>query len=312
MFSQFITDSDAFLDLPATTQVLYFHLNMHADDDGFVGNTKSIMRMVGSHDDDLKLLIAKQLVLTFDSGVIVIKDWRLHNSIRKDRYKQTGFKEEFKRLALASNGSYVISAPSKTIETDEKPVVSPPEDDDNQLATNGQPDGNQLATQVRLGKDRLGKDREEHSPAKAEPLNFDKLFEYLNSKSGKHFRNTKTNRDLVKARLAEGFTSDDIKIAIDNVCAGWLGTEMARYIQPSTIFRASKFEGYVNAVPGAPKPQRNYGHAPRVEESPDWLTKQRSGEKVLTIQTTPANADAIAQGLAELKAMREKRKEDSK
>ena len=83
MFSMKIVDSDAFLDMPMTTQCLYFHLNMRADDDGFVGNPKRIQRLIGASDDDLKLLIAKRFVLCFDSGVIVIKHWSMHNTIRK-------------------------------------------------------------------------------------------------------------------------------------------------------------------------------------------------------------------------------------
>jgi uncharacterized phage protein (TIGR02220 family) len=307
MFSQIVTDSDSFLEMPASSQVLYFHLNMHGDDDGFVGNPKSIMRLVGAHDDDLKLLIAKQFLLTFDSGVIVIKDWRLHNTIRKDRYRPTRYQDEFKRLGVATNGSYKLIAEIGAIE---KPVISALDEDDNQLATNGKPDGNQLAPQVKLSKVKLSKENKDHSPAKAEPpINFVNVIEYLNKKSGKHFRNTETNRKLIKARLDEGFTPDDVRAAINNVCSGWLGTEMARYIQPSTIFRASKFEGYVNAVPRPPKQQQNYGRNARIEETPDWLAKQQAGQTTLTIQTTAANQNAITQGLAELKAMREKRKE---
>ena len=87
MFTQKITESDAFLEMPMSSQALYFHLCMNADDDGFVKNPKSIQRTVGCNDDDLKLLIAKRFILPFDTGVIVIKHWRMHNLLRKDRYK---------------------------------------------------------------------------------------------------------------------------------------------------------------------------------------------------------------------------------
>ena len=100
MFAKTIVDSDAFLDMPLSSQALYFHLSMRADDDGFVNNPKKIQRMIGCSDDDLKLLIAKRFVLIFDSGVIVIKHWRLHNTLRKDRYKPTIYQEEFKKLIL--------------------------------------------------------------------------------------------------------------------------------------------------------------------------------------------------------------------
>lgn len=94
MFSKKIIDSDAFLDMPLTTQALYFHLSMRADDDGFVSNPKRIRTMVGASEDDLKLLIAKRFVLTFDSGVVVIKHWRIHNYINPDRYIPTTYVEE--------------------------------------------------------------------------------------------------------------------------------------------------------------------------------------------------------------------------
>jgi hypothetical protein len=138
MFTQKIVDSDAFLDMPMSTQALYFHLNMRADDDGFINNPKKIQRMIGASEDDLKLLIAKRFVLCFESGVIVIKHWRMHNLIRKDRYNPTQYQEEYLSLGLKENGAYT--------------------DHGNQLATAWQPVGNQMATQDSIGKDSIGKD----------------------------------------------------------------------------------------------------------------------------------------------------------
>lgn len=106
MFSKKITDSDKFLDLPLTAQALYFHLNMHADDDGFIDRTKTIKRMIGASDGDLKILFEQAFVIPFESGVVVIKDWKIHNYIPKDRYQQTVYTAEFSRLALAENSSY--------------------------------------------------------------------------------------------------------------------------------------------------------------------------------------------------------------
>ena len=111
MFSKTIVDSDAFLDMPMSTQCLYFHLNMRADDDGFVNNPKRIQRMVGAADDDLKLLIAKSFILTFESGVIVIKHWRMNNYLRNDRYKPTIYTEERKQLRFGANRRYLIGIP---------------------------------------------------------------------------------------------------------------------------------------------------------------------------------------------------------
>ncbi len=93
MFAKTIIDSDAFLDMPLSTQALYFHLSMRADDDGFVNNPKKIQRMIGASDDDLKLLFNKHFVIPFDSGVCVIKHWRIHNFIRNDRYVETVYQD---------------------------------------------------------------------------------------------------------------------------------------------------------------------------------------------------------------------------
>ena len=110
MFTMKIVDSDAFLDMPATTQCLYFHLNMRADDDGFIGNPKRIMKMTGASEDDLRLLIAKRFVLTFEDGVIVIKHWRMHNTLSRDRYTETSYIDEKRMLLLKENGSYSLAS----------------------------------------------------------------------------------------------------------------------------------------------------------------------------------------------------------
>ena len=130
MFAKTIIDSDAFLDMPLSTQALYFHLSMRADDDGFINNPKKIQRMVGCGDDDLKLLVAKNFIIPFESGVVVIKHWKIHNFIRNDRYKETVYQEEKAMLSLKENKSYTL----------------------------GIPNGYQMDTQYRLGKDRLGKE----------------------------------------------------------------------------------------------------------------------------------------------------------
>lgn len=108
MFSKTIIDSDAFLDMPLSTQSLYFHLSMRADDEGFVNNPKKIMRMIGSNDDELKLLIAKKFIIHFESGIIVIRHWRIHNSIQKDRRKDTIHTQERMTIALKENNVYTL------------------------------------------------------------------------------------------------------------------------------------------------------------------------------------------------------------
>ena len=139
MFAKTIIDSDAFLEMPITSQLLYFHLSMRADDDGFVNKPKSLMRMVGCKDDDLSLLFVKKFLIPFQSGVVVIKHWKIHNYIRKDTYTETKYKEEKATLELDENSAYRLAEDSPLQLRDES-VTSP-------------------STQVRLGKDRLGQDR---------------------------------------------------------------------------------------------------------------------------------------------------------
>lgn len=142
LFSKKITESDAFLDMPTSTQALYFHLNMNADDDGFVNAPNKIVRIVGASNDDLKLLIAKSFVIPFESGVVVIKHWLMHNLIRKDRYKETEYIDEKSQLYLKENGAYTLD------ETQGTPLS----------ATKWQPNGNQVATQDKISKVKLSKD----------------------------------------------------------------------------------------------------------------------------------------------------------
>lgn len=116
MFAKSIIDSDAFLEMPVTSQLLYFHLSMRADDDGFINKPKSIMRMIGASDDDLKILFMKKFVIPFESGVVVIKHWRINNYIRKDMYHETNYKEEKALLEEDENGAYrlLVTSPLQT------------------------------------------------------------------------------------------------------------------------------------------------------------------------------------------------------
>ena len=108
MFSKTIVDSDAFLEMPLSTQALYFHLSMRADDDGFLNNARKIQRIIGASDDDLKLLVAKKFIIPFETGVIVIKHWKIHNYIRGDRKKNTVYSEELSMLEEKDNGAYEL------------------------------------------------------------------------------------------------------------------------------------------------------------------------------------------------------------
>ncbi len=130
MFAKTIVTSDAFLDMPLSARCLYFTLGMFADDDGFVNNPKSIMRQVGASQDDLNILLGKRFILAFDSGVIVIKHWRIHNYIQKDRYKESKYIEEKATLMIDEKGAYTECIQDVSI----------------------------VDTQVRVGKERLVKD----------------------------------------------------------------------------------------------------------------------------------------------------------
>ena len=109
MFAKTIIDSDEFLDMPLSTQALYFHLSMRADDDGFINNPKKIQRSIGATDGDAAVLVAKKFIIPFASGVVVIKHWRINNYLRNDRYHETVYQEEKKALSVKKNGAYTLS-----------------------------------------------------------------------------------------------------------------------------------------------------------------------------------------------------------
>lgn len=220
MFSLSVVDSDAFLEMPASTQNLYFHLNMRADDDGFVNSYKKIIKITGASEDDLKILMMKKFILPFDSGVIVIKHWRINNLLRKDRYRETNYLDEKRQLCIEENGSYTFT-------------------NDNCI-----PNGNQMATDgvqvVDVGKDRIGKDSIVYNIV-------EKVIDKLNEKTGCSYK-ASTNKTItcINARLKEGFKLEDFYKVIDIKCNEWLNDEiMKKYLRPETLF-GTKFEGYLN------------------------------------------------------------------
>ncbi len=151
MFSRDIVRSDAFLDMPVSSQLLYFQLGMEADDDGFLANCKMVVRMIGANEDDLKVLLGKRFLIQFPDGVTVIKHWRINNYLRNDRYKETKYLEVKRGLQIKENGAYTEV---------------------------GTPLVHQMETQVRLGKDRLGKDSKETMSASkpADPRGFEEFW----------------------------------------------------------------------------------------------------------------------------------------
>lgn len=147
MFAKTIIDSDAFLDMPLSTQCLYFHLSMRADDDGFVNNPKKIQKMLGASEDDLKLLMAKSFILLFDTGVIVIKHWRINNYIRNDRYHETAYQDEKSLLSLKENNAYTLNSDNVGIPCGNQTVY-------------------QMETEVSIGKDSIDKSNKERGTSR--------------------------------------------------------------------------------------------------------------------------------------------------
>ena len=220
MFDKTIIDSDDFLELPITSQALYFHLNMRADDDGFVNNWKAILKMTGTKEDDLKLLIVKSFVIPFESGVIVIKHWRINNFLRKDRHTDTKFQKELSMLSVADNQEYV-------------------------WLTSGQPS---------IEKNRIEKNRIDNIYSRAEKeekIPYKEIIDYLNFKVNTNYKDTtKKTRSLIKSRFNEGFTLEDFKQVIDKKCVDWLrDKDMSRFLRPETLF-GTKFESYLNQKEG--------------------------------------------------------------
>jgi hypothetical protein len=201
MFAKTIIDSDAFLDMPLSTQCLYFHLSMRADDDGFINNPRKIQKMISCNDDDLKLLISKRFIIPFESGIVVIKHWKLHNYIQKDRYKETVYQDEKNLLDVKENKAYTLKSEVFKM-----------------LDTECLQDGYSLETQVRLGKDSIDKSIKDITPSKPKKIKygeFEKVslleeeYQKLIEKLGQAVTNDFISRlDNYKASTGKQYKSD--------------------------------------------------------------------------------------------------------
>lgn len=197
MFSLKIIDTDLFLDMPSSTQLLYFHLSMRADDDGFVASPKKIRKMVNGSDDDLKILTSKNFIIPFESGICVIKHWKIHNYIQKDRYDETQCLYEKSQLIETENGAYER-------ETECTQIVY------------------KTDTQVRLGKDRLelelGKDSIGNNTTKVDcSSKLQPVIEKWNTLNLSKLLNVKGTRlKLLNARIKE-YSLEDVLQAIENI-----------------------------------------------------------------------------------------------
>jgi len=249
MFAKTIIDSDAFLDMPLSTQALYFHLSMRADDDGFINNPRKIQRMIGASDDDLKLLLAKRFLIPFESGIVVIKHWRIHNYIRTDRYKETVYQEEKALLDIKENNSYTL-----------KDVGIPV----------GIPSDNQSVYRLDT-QDRIGKDRDRDKDILSGKPDYESIIGYLNERTGKKFKaNTKTYQSCINARIKEGFTEDDFKRVVDIMVSKWGNDpKMSEYLRPQTLF-GTKMDSYLQANVNPNKKQRDYGENGLAEGGIEW------------------------------------------
>lgn len=236
MMSKKIIDTDNFLDMPQSTQCLYFHLLLRADDDGFIQSPKSIMRITGCKEDDLKLLIAKRFVIGFETGVIVIRHWRIHNYVQSDRYSKSELPEA-KQVELKNKVYEVVEPPMNTDNTcmDIKCIQN----------------GYKMDTQIRIDKIREEENRIETlchvSHDDVDKSHFE-IIEYLNLKTGSKFKpTTKPYVQAIRSRLKEGYTVSDFKMVIDKKCREWQGTKLEKYLTPKTLFAPSHFDTYLNS-----------------------------------------------------------------
>ena len=196
MFAKTIIDSDAFLEMPLSTQALYFHLSMRADDDGFLNNAKKVMRMIGANQNDLDLLLVKNFVIKFEDGICVIKHWRIHNYIQTDRYHETMYKDNKNLLNIDENKAYTLKNTGKKLEGNRIIEVIEPMD------TECIQDVSKMDTQVRLelGKDSIGKDSIENKKEKKKKTS--SLDEIINNYTS-NLDLKETLQDFLKMRKAQ-------------------------------------------------------------------------------------------------------------
>ena len=188
MFNKELVSSDKFLDMPVSSQLLFFHLGMNADDEGYVSSPKRIQRSVGCASDDIKILLSKNLIIGFESGVIVITDWEKHNQIRKDRFTKTLHVDE-----------------KNTLQGVDFKQLQP---NGNQMATKWQPNGNQMAT---IGKPSVVESSVVESSVvnKNTCLNFDTFWELYGKKEGRkkcelaYKKIKESDREIIKSCVSK-------------------------------------------------------------------------------------------------------------
>ena len=232
MFSLNVVDTDKFLEMPISSRLLYYELGMRADDDGFVDNWKKILLFTGLKEDDMKILISKQFILPFESGVIVIRHWRLNNYLQNDRTKPTIYLEEKQKLTLDENNVYNLY--TECIHSIDKNSIDKNSIDKNSIDIEQKAEllemNDKCTTNLSNIKDTV-KD----------------IVEYLNQVCGTNYKyTTAKTQTLIKARLNEHFTKEDFYKVINNKYNEWgADDKMFRYLRPETLF-GTKFESYLN------------------------------------------------------------------
>ena len=213
MFDKRITDSDRFTDLPNSSKALYFMAGMSADDRGFF-QPRRLQKMCGFTDDDFKVLIAKRYFIPFESGVMVITDWNKNNYLDKNRINETEYIDELNMLKVI-NEKYELNS---SCLTDVKPMFNQYSIEENNIEENSI-DKNKYIVEI---------------------------IDHLNLRTCQNYKTTtKKTKELINARMKEGFTLDDFKVVIDKMCVEWMNTDMQKYLRPETLF-GTKFESYLN------------------------------------------------------------------
>ena len=286
IFSKTIIDTDTFLEMPATTQNLYFHLNMHADDDGFIGNPKRIARMIGASDDDFKILIAKKFIIVFESGVIVIKHWRIHNTLSKMRYKETSYLDEKSQLLIKENNAYSLDEgkpldDSRLVEMGKRQVRRTVDEQETNLS------------KEKLNKDKTSKDKlSEDKPSKKKSAKAD-LNEMIDSF---------TENDELREALKEFLDMrKSIKKPIQTEYAFKLALNKLKQLSDIDSIRIEIVNQSVEHNWQTFYALQNNYKSNEVE-MPEYMKKQEKGD----IVSTPVNEETLAKALELQRQFKEK------
>lgn len=246
MFSDEVTDTDAFLDMPTGSQLLYFRLGMLADDDGFISNTKLAMRAIGASEDELKILFAKKFLLPFENGICVIKHWRINNYIRKQYYKETRYTKERSMLRIKENGAYTfnlegsIALPAGHFTTKEN-------------IKNGAVDSASTVGRHRIGKDRIGKDKKQLNTDADASFEYDPLFiEFWSSypkKVGKGAAHTAFKK--IKPKVSRETADKIIASVVEHSQSTQWKKEEGQFIpNPATFLNQRRWEDELKSTSG--------------------------------------------------------------